>query len=137
MVLGIPVSGTVMLLGGKYWLREALVLESEDSGTVEVRPKDVFPPAVPAGLSAVKGPDFITLAWDAVADPDAAGYRVWRRVKGKAEFACLTASPVPEPTYTDKSVEKSVTYEYAITSVDAAGNESAKSAVVAETIRKP
>ena len=112
-------------------------LESEDSGTVEVKPKDVFAPAVPAGVSAVKGPDFITLVWDAVLDPDAAGYRVWRRVKGKAEFACLTASPVPEPTYTDKSVEKSVTYEYAITSMDTAGNESAKSAVVAETIRMP
>jgi hypothetical protein len=110
-------------------------LESEDSAAVEVRPKDVFPPAVPAGLSAVKGPDFITLVWDAVADPDAAGYHVWRREKGKGEFLRLTASPVPEPTYADKSVEKNVTYEYTITSVDATGNESPKSAVIEETIR--
>ena len=35
----------------------------------------------------------------------------------------------------DKSVEKNVTYEYAITCVDTSGNESPRSAVVEETIR--
>ena len=124
----------------RYFIRAAGAaaepfLESEDSAAVEVLPKDVFPPAVPTGLSAAKGPDFITLVWDAVPDLDAAGYHVWRREKGKAEFSRLTAAPVPEPTYTDKSVEKNVTYEYAITCVDTSGNESPRSAVVEETIR--
>ena len=112
-------------------------LESEDSAVLEVLPKDIFPPAVPAGLTAAQGPDFITLVWDAVPDADAAGYHVWRREKGKTEFKRLTTAPVPEPTYTDQSVEKNVTYEYAITCVDTSGNESAKSAVVEETIKTP
>jgi len=143
----VPVAGAVFadrnaVFGqtARYFVRTAGAaaepfLESEDSETVEVTPKDIFPPAVPSGLSTAKGPDFISLVWDPVADPDAAGYHVWRREKGKAEFSRLTASPVPESTYTDKSVEKNVTYEYAITSVDTSGNESPKSAIVEETIK--
>lgn len=110
-------------------------LESEDSDAVEVRPQDVFPPAVPADLSALAGPDFVTLIWDAVGDKDLAGYHVWRRVAGGANYARVTAVPVPEPTYTDRAIEKNTTYEYAITSVDRTGNESPKSTAVSVVVR--
>ena len=110
-------------------------LESEDSDTVEVKPKDVFPPAVPAGLSALTGPDFVNLIWDAVADRDLAGYHVWRRVAGAANFSRVTPAPIAEPTYSDRAVEKNRTYEYAITSVDLTGNESLRSAAVAVVLR--
>jgi hypothetical protein len=110
-------------------------LESEDSDTVEVRPQDVFPPAVPAGLSALAGPDFVTLIWDAVGDRDLGGYHVWRRAAGVAKYVRITAAPIPEPTYTDRAVEKNGTYEYAITSVDRTGNESPKSTAVSVVVR--
>ena len=127
-------------LGYRYLVRAAGAaaepfLESEDSEAVDVRPRDVFPPAVPAGVSALAGPDFVTLVWDASPDKDLAGYNVWKRVTGAGAYVRLTAAPVPEPTYTDRSVEKNGTYEYAITSVDRTGNESAKSTAVSVVVR--
>jgi hypothetical protein len=127
-------------LAYRYFVRAAAsaaepFLESEDSDAVEIRPMDVFPPAVPAGLSAVAGPDFVTLIWDAVGDRDLAGYQVWRRVAGAGDFVRVTPAPVPEPTFTDRAVEKSGTYEYAITSVDRTGNESPKSAGVTVVVK--
>ncbi len=127
-------------LAYRYFVRAAGAtaepfLESEDSDAVEVRPQDVFPPAVPVGLSAVAGPDFVTLIWDAAPDKDLAGYNVWKKAAGAANYVRLTAAPVPELTYTDRTVEKNGTYEYAITSVDRTGNESPKSAAVSVVVR--
>jgi hypothetical protein len=142
-----PVAGVVFAdkefsfgLAYRYFVRAAGAeaepfLESEDSEVVDVRPLDIFPPAVPAGLSAVTGPDFVTLVWDAAGDRDLAGYHVWRRVAGAGAYVRLTTAPVPEPTFTDRAVEKNGTYEYAITSVDRTGNESSKSAAVSVVVR--
>lgn len=142
-----PVAGVVFAdrefgfgLAYRYFVRAAGAatepfLESEDSEAAEVRPRDTFPPAVPAGLSAVAGADFVTLIWDASGDRDLAGYNVWRRAAGARDFARVTPAPVPEPTYTDRAVEKNGTYEYAITSVDRTGNESPRSAAVSVVVR--
>jgi hypothetical protein len=110
-------------------------LESGDSSFVDVTPVDTFPPAVPTGLSAVKGSDFITLVWDPGTEKDLAGYNVWRRDEGKDSFSRLTPSVIPENTFTDKAVEKNKRYEYAISSVDVSGNESARSASLTEMIK--
>jgi hypothetical protein len=112
-------------------------LESDDSPVVDVLPKDVYPPAVPTGLSAAIGPDFITLIWDAGKEKDLAGYYVWRKDEGQSVFVRLTQKPLLQHTYSDRSVEKGRRYEYAITAVDELGNESAKSAAVAEIIKDP
>lgn len=112
-------------------------LESGDSATVTVLPKDVFPPAVPTGLSAANGPDFITLIWDADKDKDLAGYHVWRKNEGQADFVRLTNMILLQNTYTDRTIEKGKRYGYAITAVDALGNESARSAAVTEIIKDP
>ena len=112
-------------------------LESDDSPAVDVLPRDVFPPAVPSGLAALKSQDVITLVWDAGKDSDLAGYKVWRKTEGQPDFVCLTQPPIIENTYTDRAVEKNKRYEYAISAVDTRGNESAKSAPVSEIIKDP
>jgi predicted small lipoprotein YifL len=124
----------------RYFVRAAAseatpVQESEDSATTEVTPKDVFPPAAPAGLTAIKGANFITLIWDAGRAKDLAGYKVWRREAGQDRFVPLTAQSILENTYTDTSVEKDKRYEYAITALDHSGNESPKSETVSEIIK--
>jgi hypothetical protein len=126
----------------RYFIRSAATtaepaLESDDSPAIDVLPKDVFPPAAPSGLMAASGPDVITLVWDANADKDLGGYRVWRKEEGQADFICLTDKPIVENTHTDKAVEKEKRYTYAITAVDIQGNESPKSAAVSETIKEP
>jgi predicted small lipoprotein YifL len=101
--------------------------ESEDSEVVEAEAKDVFPPAAPAGLTAVAGAGVIALSWEAGPEPDIAGYRVWRREEGQAAFTLLRELAAAENSYTDSRVEKNRRYVYAITAVDTAGNESQKS----------
>ncbi len=112
-------------------------LESDDSPGADVLAKDIFPPAPPAGLSAAAGPDFITLIWDANREKDLAGYRVWRKAEGGGSFVPLTKDLFLENTYTDRAVVKGRRYEYAITAVDALGNESPISAVISEIIKDP
>jgi len=112
-------------------------VESSDSPLVEVVPKDIFPPAVPGGLASLGGPGTVTLSWNPNRETDFLGYKIWRRTEAGAEFVLLTPRPIPENAFADGSVEKGRRYDYAISAVDQAGNESAKSAAVSETVRDP
>ncbi|MCJ7580093.1 MAG: hypothetical protein MUP98_06110 [Candidatus Aminicenantes bacterium] len=109
--------------------------ESEDSETLTISPKDIFPPAPPKGIILVTGSGILSLSWDANLESDLGGYRVWKRSEGESEFVVLMTEPFIENTYTDRSVEKSVRYYYAITTMDKSGNESQKSDVISEIIR--
>jgi uncharacterized protein len=111
--------------------------ESADSPVAVITPKDVFPPAMPGGLTAAGSGRVITLLWDAGREPDLAGYRVWRREAGRTEFKPLNDRPFAENTYSDTTAVLGTKYEYAVSAVDQAGNESAKSAPVSETLKEP
>lgn len=111
--------------------------ESADSPVAVVTPKDVYPPAVPAGLTAAVGAHVITLLWDAGRESDLAGYRVWRRSAGGGEFKLLTERPIGENTYSDAAAAPGIRFDYAVSAVDKAGNESARSAVVSEILKEP
>ena len=95
--------------------------ESDQSEKISWTPKDIFPPAVPAGLTMIAGTKTIELVWDRVADADVAGYRVYRDGKMIADKLQTTA-------YSDKDVAAGKKYSYQISAVDLAGNESAKCA---------
>jgi predicted small lipoprotein YifL len=114
----------------------AVSAESEDSAPLEIKPRDTFPPAVPAGLSASAGGSVITLLWEAGRESDLAGYRIWRREAG-GEWAALASDMVAGSATTDASAAPGVRYEYAVSAVDAAGNESARSAPAAAVLRPP
>ena len=111
--------------------------ESADSPVAVVTPKDVYPPAVPAGLTAAVGGNVITLLWDAGRESDLAGYRVWRRPAGQGEFKLLTEHLIGENTYSDAAAAPGLRYDYAVSAVDKAGNESARSAAVSEILKEP
>lgn len=87
---------------------------------------DVFPPAVPTGLTALLGVTSIEIAWDRNTEPDLAGYRVYRAPAG-GEFTKI-ADLGPAPAYSDRQFSKGQTYRYAVTAIDRRGNESARSA---------
>ena len=97
--------------------------ESELSGLNAFRPVDKFPPAVPANVSAVPGTRSIELVWDRNTEKDFAGYRVYR--DGKKVADGLTGV-----TYSDRDAKPGVKYQYQVSAVDTAGNESAKSQAV-------
>lgn len=102
---------------------------------VEVRFKDVTPPAAPAGLSARVNGGFVTLSWQASQVADLAGYNVYL---GSANAKRNTAL-LPEPSFLDPPGTtiglQPGEYEYKITAVDVAGNESGKTPVVATVFR--
>ena len=102
--------------------------ESQRSIEIEITPKDTFPPAVPAGLTAVTSTGSIELVWDRNNETDLAGYRVYR-AEGAGEFQHL-GDTQEAPSYSDRKIEPGKKYRYAVAAFDKNQNESAKSAPV-------
>lgn len=126
--------------GGDYFYRirtlaqfGADTVESDSSVTVEIKPRDVFPPAAPANLITVAGPGRVDLTWDASAAADLAGYYVYRSRQADADYERLNPQPLVAQSFSDMPVEPGMRYTYVVTAVDAEGNESAFSAETAAT----
>jgi predicted small lipoprotein YifL len=94
-------------------------IEGEASPRRCVTPVDVYPPAAPAGLSAVSGEGSVSLIWEASADADVAGYLVLRGTTADATLQPLTTEPVVDTSFTDRSAAPGVRYVYAVVAVDA------------------
>jgi hypothetical protein len=101
--------------------------QSDVAGPVEITPEHVFPPAVPAGLTAVPGVNSIELTWERNTEADFKGYNVYRSIEG-GPFEKI-ADLITPPTYSDHQVESGKKYRYAISAVDLTGLESARSNV--------
>ncbi|UWZ85918.1 fibronectin type III domain-containing protein [Occallatibacter riparius] len=108
-------------------------LDGELSAPVRIAAEDIFPPVVPAGLAAVAtgatggSPASIDLSWQPDAEADVAGYRVYRR-EGQSEWKRISGDQlVVGPAFHDAEVQAGHTYSYAVTAVDARGNESGRS----------
>ncbi|HBY60132.1 MAG TPA: hypothetical protein DEH78_09940 [Solibacterales bacterium] len=99
--------------------------ESELSDPVAITPTDTFPPAVPSGLAAIAGSGSIELAWNRSTESDLGGYFVYR-AEGDGELRKHT-DRLPSPAFSDRAVAAGRRYRYAVTAVDAIGNESAAS----------
>ncbi len=100
--------------------------ESLPSEPVTFSTEDKFPPAVPAGLSALSGADEVNVAWQRNTESDLQGYLVYRSTnRGPYEKQGGIDSL---PTYVDRQVEHGKTYSYKISSIDKKGNESGQSA---------
>ncbi len=119
--------------GRTYYYRVRAVLrtqgirgDSSDSGIAGVTAKDIFPPAAPAGLTAVYSPGAVELLWTANTEPDLAGYYVYRR-EGEGPSARITKELLRTPLLRDATVLPGRIYAYKVTAVDLSGNESAPS----------
>lgn len=111
------------------------VYESGFSHALEVMVKDTFPPSIPGGLDYISGGGMISLSWEVGPERDLAGYMIYRRRVGEADFKALTPQPVIENAYSDSTAEKGIRYEFTVTAVDRSGNESARSSVIRAEIR--
>ena len=112
-------------------------VEGDDSSSVRVVARDVFPPATPTGLQAVfSGPGqkpFIDLIWAGNSESDLAGYNVYRRDAG-SEPVKINSELVKTPAFRDTNVFPGHEYSYSISAVDARGNESSRSEEEVETV---
>ena len=106
--------------------QDGSVAESEESQTVDITPRDVFPPAVPRGLSAVYTTDAVELIWTANSETALAGYNVYRREDSGAPQK-INQKILGTPIVRDTSVAAGRKYFYRVTALDLANNESAPS----------
>jgi hypothetical protein len=116
--------------------KHALEIAGPVSEKVTIDAKDVFPPAVPAGLAAVADEQAraVDLSWTPDTDADLAGYVVYRRdvTAGGAVERISGSALVVGPSFSDSTVVAGHRYAYAVSAVDADGNESAQSGEVEE-----
>jgi len=99
--------------------------ESLMSKLVPITPKDVFPPSIPAGVTALAAPESIELSWQRSPESDLKGYYLYRSVDG-SPFSKI-GGLLQLPTYSDRDVEHGKTYRYEVSAVDQKDNESDKS----------
>src|SRR6267142_190666 len=112
-------------------------VEGDDSSVVSIAARDVFPPAVPAGVQAVfSGSEqnlFIDLTWTANTDADLAGYNIYRRIAG-GQTEKINAELVKSPSFRDSNVRAGTKYFYTVSALDQRGNESGKSEETSEQV---
>ncbi len=95
---------------------------SEPSPTREIMPADTFPPAAPEGLSSIYSAGAVELIWTANAEPDLAGYNVYR-VEGCTPQR-LNKDLLRTPIFRDTTATAGAALNYYVTAVDLSGNES-------------
>jgi fibronectin type 3 domain-containing protein len=101
--------------------------ESLPSKPFVITAVDVFPPKVPASITALTAANSVEVSWERSPDADLKGYYLYRSANGRSferQGNLLTL-----PTYSDHNVEHGKAYRYAVSAVDQKGNESARSAV--------
>lgn len=102
------------------------------AGPVNVTPRDIFPPAIPAGLTASAGVGTVELAWERNTEPDFKEYRVLR-ADGDGSFNQIAAG-LDAPSYSDHAVESGKRYRYRVSALDQNGNASEASSPVDVTV---
>jgi hypothetical protein len=98
--------------------------ESLHSTVVEVKPRDVFPPAPPEDFNSVFENNKVVLLWTPSTSSDVSGYRIYRQEKETSSRQLLQEALITGLSYQDRGIELNKTYEYSIQAVDTHGNES-------------
>jgi fibronectin type 3 domain-containing protein len=114
-------------------------VESLNSNAIAVEPLDVFAPSPPADIriNAAATPARISLFFPANPERDVAGYNIYRSTDAdlpKERWIKLNDALLTRTTFQDETVESGKKYFYYLTAVDTAGNTSAPSEVVSDTV---
>ena len=83
---------------------------------------DTEPPAVPVGLTSITGDREVYLCWYPNQEEDLGGYKVYRSLQPYGFYRLIAV--VHSPYYVDEGLTNGVTYYYAVSAFDRAGNES-------------
>jgi predicted phage tail protein len=116
---------------------EGAQVESLNSNSITVAPRDVFPPSAPASVTVAPAPGRLSIFFPANPEADIAGYNIYRSTDpdlSKEKWDKLNAALLTRTTFQDEKVESGRKYYYYVTAVDQAGNVSQPSDVVSETV---
>jgi hypothetical protein len=94
------------------------LLASLGSPTQRATPEKTTPPPPVLNVLAVPTDEGVALRWEPSPVPDLAGYRIYRRQMGEAQYRRLNTELVNKPYFVDSQVKRGVTYYYYVTAVD-------------------
>ncbi|MEP6719149.1 MAG: hypothetical protein ABJB21_08395 [bacterium] len=112
-------------------------VESLNSNSITVSPKDVFAPSAPASITVAAAPGRLSIFFPANPEGDVAGYNIYRSTDPdlpKSQWTKLNVALLTRTTFQDEKVEPGKRYYYYLTAVDTAGNVSGESEVVSEVV---
>jgi predicted phage tail protein len=116
---------------------EGAQVESLNSNSISVSPRDVFPPSAPASITVAAAPGRLSVFFPANPEGDIAGYNIYRSIDPdlpKDKWNKLSPALLTRTTFQDEKVESGKRYYYYLTAVDQAGNVSPPSEAVSETV---
>jgi hypothetical protein len=112
-------------------------VESLNSNSITVLPRDTFAPSAPASITVAAAPGRLSIFFPANPEPDIAGYNIYRSTDPdlpKDKWNKLNPGLFTRTTFQDEKVESGRRYYYYLIAVDQAGNVSPLSDVVSETV---
>ena len=116
---------------------EGAQVESLNSNSISVSPRDTFPPSAPEGITVAPAPGRLSIFFPANPEPDVVGYNIYRSTDPdlpKDQWNKLNPALLTRTTFQDERVESGKRYYYYLTAVDQSGNVSSPSEVVSETV---
>lgn len=112
-------------------------VESLNSNSISVSPRDVFPPSAPTSITVAAAPGRLSLFFPGNPEPDVAGYNIYRSTDPnlpKEQWQKLNPSLLKQTSFQDEKVESGKRYYYYLTAVDQVGNVSVTSEVASEAV---
>jgi predicted phage tail protein len=112
-------------------------VESLNSNSITVSPRDTFPPSAPSSITVAAAPGRLSIFFPANPESDIAGYNIYRSTNPdlpKDQWNKLNSGLLTRTTFQDEKVESGQRYYYYLRAVDTAGNVSPISEVVSETV---
>jgi fibronectin type 3 domain-containing protein len=105
--------------------------ESESSADIVVATRDIFPPEAPQNLNGAVLNRNVMLLWMAPEDNDVAGYKIYRRMEGEAQFKLLPQQLVTGFSLRDENLPAGNIY-YRVSAIDKHGNEGPAAEIMVE-----
>ncbi len=116
---------------------EGAQVESLNSNSLSVSPRDTFRPTAPTSITVAAAPGRLSLFFPANPELDVAGYNIYRSTDPdvpKDKWTRLNPALLTRTTFQDERVESGRKYYYYLEAVDQVGNVSPPSEVVSETV---
>ncbi|WP_298440546.1 carboxypeptidase regulatory-like domain-containing protein [uncultured Ferrimonas sp.] len=122
---------TLTGLSGNQQIWFSLIATDAAGNNGDYQGKSKLAPGIVSGLAAYAGNQEIGLIWSASAQRSVVGYNLYRSEDDGASFIKVNTAPLTRSYHSDLTVNNDHNYQYYVTAVDDAANESERSEVVA------